>query len=362
MPEVMLRSLTFIEAIREGLDLALAKDPSVIVIGEGVPDPKSIFGSTADLQRKYGANRVFDMPLSENGLTGVCIGAAISGMRPVMIHQRIDFAMLAMDQIVNNAAKWHYMFDGKARVPLVIRMIVGRGWGQGPQHSQSLQAMFASVPGLKVVMPTTASDAKGLLISAIEDDNPVIFIEHRWLHQITDHVPEGIYLTPIGQARTLHKGPDATIAAFSYMSLEALTACRALKEKMSISVDLLDMRTARPLDTVAVLSSVERTGRLLVADTGHKTGGLAGELMTQVVERIFGFLKRGPVRVASPDHPVPTSPFMAAEYYPGPREIAEEIIDLVGASRDTNGYSALCGELQRRNHHDVPNRNFSGPF
>jgi pyruvate/2-oxoglutarate/acetoin dehydrogenase E1 component len=334
----------------------------VLVIGEGVPDPKGIFTSTAGLQQKYGPHRVLDMPLSENGLTGVCIGAAISGMRPVMIHQRIDFAMLAMDQIVNNAAKWHYMFDGKARVPMVIRMIVGRGWGQGPQHSQSLQAMFASVPGLKVVMPTTAADAKGMMISAIEDDNPVVFIEHRWLHHVTDHVPEELYRTPIGKARLLHGGNDITIAAFSQMSLESLLAAKALKEHMNISVDLLDMRSVRPMDVPAVLISVEKTGRLVVADTAFKTGSVAGELVSQVVEQAFDSLKKAPVRLASPDHPVPTSHFMAAEYYPGPRQIAEAVIDLVGAPRDTQGYRALCGALVRRYQHDVPNRDFSGPF
>lgn len=362
MHDQALRTLSFVEAIREGLDLALAQDPSVLVIGEGVPDPKAIFTSTAGLQQKYGPQRVFDMPLAENGLTGVCIGAAISGMRPVMIHQRIDFAMLAMDQIVNNAAKWHYIFDGKARVPLVIRMIVGRGWGQGPQHSQSLQAMFASVPGLKVVMPTTAVDAKGLMIAAIEDDNPVVFIEHRWLHHITDHVPEGMYRIPIGQARILHEGTDATIAAFSYMSLEALLAAKVLKEHMGITVDLIDMRSVRPLDVPAVLNSVEKTGCLVVADTAFKTGSVAGELISQVVELAFGCLKKAPVRIASPDHPVPTSPFMAAEYYPGPRQIAEVVIDLVGASRDVTGYRALCEALVPTNRHDVPNRDFSGPF
>lgn len=357
-----LRQLNFVEAIREGLDLALEQDPSVLVIGEGVPDPKAIFTSTAGLQQKYGPHRVFDMPLAENGLTGVCIGAAISGMRPVMIHQRIDFAMLAMDQIVNNAAKWHYIFDGKARVPLVIRMIVGRGWGQGPQHSQSLQAMFASVPGLKVVMPTTAADAKGMMISAIEDENPVVFIEHRWLHHVTDHVPEGVYLTPIGQARVLHEGSDATIAAFSYMSLESLIAAKALQEHMNISVDLLDMRSVRPMDVPAVLNSVEKTGRLIVADTAFKTGSVAGELVSQVVEQAFGSLKKAPVRIASPDHPVPTSPFMAANYYPGPSQISEAVIDMVGAPRDSHGYQALREALVRSNRPDVPNRDFSGPF
>jgi len=362
MHEREFRQINFAEAIREGLDLVLERDPSVIVIGEGVPDPKAIFSSTAGLQQKYGVGRVFDMPLAENGLTGVCIGAAISGMRPVMIHQRIDFAMLAMDQIVNNAAKWHYIFDGKARVPLVIRAIVGRGWGQGPQHSQSLQAMFASVPGLKVVMPTTAADAKGMMISAIEDDNPVVFIEHRWLHHFTDHVPEGIYRTPIGRARVLHEGSDVTIAAFSYMSLESLIAAKALKEYMDISVDLLDMRSVRPMDVPAVINSVGSTGRLVVVDTAFKTGSVAGELVSQVVEQAFGSLKQAPVRIASPDHPVPTSPFMAEEYYPGPNQIAEAVIDLVGASRATQAYRALRDALIRQGRHDVPNRDFSGPF
>ena len=356
------RQLNFVEAIREGLDLALAKDPSVLVIGEGVPDPKAIFTSTAGLQQKYGPQRVFDMPLSENGLTGVCIGAAISGMRPVMIHQRIDFALLAMDQIVNNAAKWHYIFNGKARVPIVIRMIVGRGWGQGPQHSQSLQAMFASVPGLKVLMPTTPSDAKGMMISAIEDDNPVVFIEHRWLHHVTDQVPEGVYRTPIGQARVLSQGSDVTIAAFSYMSLESLVAAQALKKYMNITVDLLDMRSVRPMDIPAVLNSVKKTGHLLVADTAFKTGSVAGELISQVVEEAFSCLKKAPVRIASPDHPVPTSPFMAAEYYPGPSQIAEAVIDLVGVPRDSQGYLKMCEALVPRHRHDVPNRDFSGPF
>lgn len=362
MHEQLQRQLNYVEAIREALDLALANDPSVLVIGEGVPDPKAIFTSTAGLQQKYGSQRVFDMPLSENGLTGVCIGAAISGMRPVMIHQRIDFAMLAMDQIVNNAAKWHYIFDGKARVPLVIRMIVGRGWGQGPQHSQSLQGMFASVPGLKVVMPTIASDAKGMLLAAIEDDNPVIFIEHRWLHHVTDHVPEGIYHTPIDKARVLHKGSDVTIASFSYMSLESLIAAKALKEFMGISVDLLDMRSVRPLDLPAVIKSVEKTGHLLVADTAFKTGSVAGELVSQVVECAFGYLKKAPVRIASPDHPVPTSPFMAAEYYPGPQQIAEAVIELIGASRAASAYKTMLEAFVRNNRHDVPSNDFSGPF
>ncbi len=356
------RLVSYIDAIREALDLCLSKDQNVIVIGEGVPDPKAIFSSTAGLQTKYGIQRVFDMPLAENGMTGVCIGAALSGMRPVMIHQRIDFALLSMDQIVNNAAKWHYMFNGKASVPIVIRMIIGRGWGQGPQHSQSLQAMFAQVPGLKVVMPTTAHDAKGMMIAAIEDDNPVIFIEHRWLHHVMDHVPEGVYRVKIGQARRLQEGNDVTVAAFSFMALEALIAAKALLKFMEISLDVLDMRTVRPLDLTAVFDSVCKTGRLVVVDTAFKTGSIAGELIAQVCEQGFAWLKAPPLRIASPDHPVPTSPFMAENYYPNPKLIADEILQLLEINKSGKNYDALCASLLSEVAHDTPIRDFSGPF
>ena len=177
----MNRELKFSQAINEAVDLCMAKDPAVYIMGLGVPDPKGIFGTTLGLQQKYGSKRVMDMPASENAMTGVAIGSALVGMKPIMTHQRMDFALLAIDQIVNQAANWHYMFGEQVNVPIVIRMIIGRGWGQGPQHSQSLQAWFAHVPGLKVVMPATAYDAKGLLIAGIEYNNPIIFIEHRWL-------------------------------------------------------------------------------------------------------------------------------------------------------------------------------------
>ncbi len=362
MRDVADRQLTFAEAIRESLDQAMEKDLRVIVIGEGVPDPKAIFNTTAGLRQKYGARRVFDMPLSENGLTGACIGAAISGMRPVMIHQRVDFALLAMDQLINNAAKWHYMFDGKASVPMVVRMIVGRGWGQGPQHSQSLQAMFAMVPGLKVVMPTTAYDAKGLMITAIEDNNPVLFIEHRWLHHVADNVPDQYYRVPIGTARVLHEGSDVTVAAFSYMAFEALIAAKSMFTEMGVRLEVIDMRTVRPLDVESVLTSVKKTGRLIVADTAFRTGSIAGELISQVVEQAFASLTAPPVRIASPDFPTPTSHFMAEDYYPGPKTIADAALDLMGKSKETGGYQRMSAAFVRKGPHDVPNREFSGPF
>lgn len=355
------RQITFAEAIREGLDQAMEKDTSVVVIGEGVPDPKSIFNTTAGLLQKYGGNRVFDMPLSENGMTGICIGAAMSGLRPVMVHQRIDFALLAMDQLINNAAKWSYMFDGKATVPLVVRLIVGRGWGQGPQHSNSLQSMFAQVPGLKVVMPVTAQDAKGMLIAAIEDENPVLFIEHRWLHHVNDEVPENYYPTSLDKARVMTEGADVTIAAFSYMVLESLIAARAL-ESIGINVEVIDMRSARPLDIETVLQSVKKTGRLIAADTAYQTGSIAGEIISQVAELSFDHLKTHPVRIASPDHPVPTSHFLSENYYPDAKTIADAVLNLTGIEKSSIDYSGFCAAFQTNNPHDVPNREFNGPF
>ncbi|BCB26938.1 acetoin dehydrogenase [Sulfurimicrobium lacus] len=363
MPELDMkkRTINFSEAIREGLDQAMEKDARVILIGEGVPDPKAIFNTTAGLLDKYGKRRVFDMPLAENGMTGICIGAALGGMRPVMVHQRIDFAILAMDQLINNAAKWHYMFDGKATVPLVVRMIVGRGWGQGPQHSQSLQAMFAQIPGLKVIMPTTPRDAKGMLISAIEDENPVLFIEHRWLHPIKGTVPEDYYQIPLDQAEILHTGTDITIAAFSYMAYEALSAAKALAS-MGISVEVLNMRSVRPLDIDSVLDSVRKTGRLIVADTASRAGSIAGELISQVVENAFDALKACPVRIASPDHPAPTSQYMTEKYYPGPNTVADAVVKLIGADINPIDYANLLATLRSDRPHDVPNNKYSGPF
>jgi len=356
------RELSFAEAVREGLDQAMQNDSRVIVIGEGVPDPKAIFNTTAGLREKYGDARVFDMPLAENGMTGVCIGAALAGMRPVLVHQRIDFALLSMDQLVNNAAKWHYMFDGKASVSLVVRMIIGRGWGQGPQHSQSLHAMFAQVSGLKVIMPMSAHDAKGMLISAIEDDGPVLFIEHRWLHHVKDNVPENYYRVPLDKARVLHQGNAVTIAAFSYLALESLVAAKALKSTMGIDIEVLDMRSVRPLDIDAVIKSIRKTGRFIVADTASRTGSIAGELIAQVVENNFHLLKSPPVRIASPDHPVPTSHFMAERYYPVPQTIADAVVKIIGMETDSDRYQQLCSELQDKRPHDIPSRDFSGPF
>lgn len=348
------RLLKYSEALREAADICLERDPRVYMMGLGVPDPKGIFGTTVGLQEKYGDRRVFDMPVSENGMTGVAIGSAIVGMRPVLTHQRLDFALLSLEQIVNQAAKWHYMFGGKMRVPLVIRMIIGRGWGQGPQHSQSLQAWFAHVPGLKVVMPTTAYDAKGLFIAAVEDDNPVIFLEHRWLHNVTGDVPAGHYTTPIGKARVAREGGDVTIVAASYMVLEALKAAEELVSQ-GVEAEVIDLRTISPLDHEAIAASVARTGRLVVVDTASKSFGIAAEILASVAEAGIA-LRCPPTRVSLPDFPTPTAPILARHYYPRAPQVEDAV-------RVQLGLPARPPEvLGDADFLDVPDPSFTGPF
>ena len=325
-------------------------------MGLGVPDPKGIFGSTLGLQEKYGAERVFDIPLSENAMTGVALGAAITGMRPIITHQRIDFALVSMEQIVNQAAKWHYMFGGAMKAPMVIRMIIGRGWGQGPQHSQSLQSWFAHVPGLKVIMPTTAADAKGLLIAAVEDDNPVVCIEHRWLYGIHDDVPEGYFSTELGTARVLREGSDVTLVAASYMTLEALRAAAKLADH-GVEAEVIDLRTIRPIDTQTILKSVAKTGRLVIADTGHRAFGISAEVSALVTEAAFSNLKTAPVRIGLPDFPTPTSPALAASYYPTSVDIAVASMEVL-----ERRYSRDLFTDKHTPSHDQPDASFSGPF
>ncbi len=352
----MNRQLKFSDAIREATDQAMAIDPSVYIVGLGVPDPKGIFGTTLGLVDKYGPDRVMDMPLSENAMTGIALGSALAGMRPIITHQRMDFALVAMEQMVNQAAKWHYMFNGQACVPMVVRMIIGRGWGQGPQHSQSLQAWFAHIPGLKVVMPTTAYDAKGLMAAAIEDNNPVIFIEHRWLHGVADAVPEAYYTVPIGKARVMRSGTDVTVVGTSYMALESLRAADILKD-LGVSAEVIDLRTIRPWDTETVLASVRKTGRLVVADTGGTAFGISAEIVATVLEREFSALQAAPVRIALPDHPCPTSPALADHYYPRANTLVDTILRMLGKECVTSVQPGHA--LQKL---DVPDPSFKGPF
>lgn len=348
--------MTYAKAINDALTVAMGRDPNVICYGLGVPDPKGVFGTTTGLQEKFGAERVFDMPTAENAMTGIGIGAALYGLRPVMTHQRLDFALLSMDQLVNNAAKWRFMFGGARGVPLTVRMILGRGWGQGPTHSQNLQAWFAHVPGLKVVAPSTAEDAKGLLLASIFDDDPVIFLEHRWLHNVRGEVPDGDRRIPIGKARLLRQGADITVVAMSYMTIEALHAVDHLAAQ-GIGCDLIDLRSIRPLDWAAIEASVQRTGRLLVLDTGTLTGSVSGEIVARVASTCWDAFKCAPRRLAMPDCPEATSPALTSGYHVRAEHIAESAGAML--SRDVE-FRSLA---QRRRHpHDVPGDWFTGPF
>lgn len=323
------RKLSYVAAIREALELALTCDERVFIMGQGVNDPDGILGITRDLHKKYGGERVFDTPLSENALTGVAVGAALSGMRPVYMHNRPDFLLLAMDQIVNHASKWSYMFGGNIRVPLVIWTAVGRGWGGAAQHTQNLHGLFTHIPGLRLVMPSRPYDAKGLLITSIADNNPVIIIEHRWLLRQTGYVPEELYSIPFARGIIRKPGKDITIVAISHMVIEALSAAQELKER-SIDVEVIDPRTLKPLDEEIIFNSVKKTGRLIVADTGWKTGGAGAEIAALVAEKCFEYLKAPIRRVASLDIPTPAGHVLEAKFYPGKDDIiscCEEMIE-----------------------------------
>lgn len=347
----MPRILTYAAAIREATEQLMEKDTNVFLIGEGIRDAKGIFGTTSGLAEKFGNSRMIESAIAENSTAGICIGASLLGFRPILTHQRVDFALLSFDQLVNNAAKWHYMFGSQSSVPLVVRMIVGRGWGQGSQHSQSLQSLFAHIPGLKVVMPTTPRDVKGLLISSVLDDNPVIFIEHRWLYNLKGYVPKNIYKIPLGKGKIVEKGNDITVIAVSYATIETLRAISVLK-RHNLSIELIDLRSVKPWDERIVISSVKKTGRLLVVDTGHASFGIGSEIIAKVTRETLSFLKRAPEIIALPDVPTPTSWKTARNYYPGPLEIGRKILKMLSVDK----------KLDVTNPGDVPNPGFTGPF
>lgn len=354
----MSRKISFVQAINEGLHGAMQTDEKVLCFGLGVDDPKRIFGTTSGLQESFGPERVFDMPTSENGMTGIAIGAALRGYRPVMVHQRLDFFLLAMDQLVNGAAKWRYMFGGQFKVPITIRLVIGRGWGQGPTHSQSLHAWFAHIPGLKVVMPTTPAEAKGLLTESIFDDNPVVFIEHRWLHQTEGEVPEGPdFRLPLGQSTRKREGDDLTIVSISYMTVEAIHAIEHLKS-FGVSCDLIDMNSVNPIDWQPIFDSVKKTGRLLVLDTASETGSVAGEVVARVATDCFDSLKTAPQRICLPDFPTPTSPALTENFYRRAEHIVEAAEKILGGQYDAPALAAKHAGTP----HDVPGDWFRGPF
>ena len=306
------RLLTMAEAIREAMAIAMEERPEVFILGEDIGIYGGAFGVTGDLYHRFGEERVLDTPISELGIVGAAVGAALTGMRPIVEIQFSDFTAQAMDQIANQAAKIHFMLGGALHVPLVLRAPTGSGTGAAAQHSQSLEAWFANIPGLKVVIPSSPEDAKGLLLSAIDDPNPVIFLEHKLLYKVpaTTPVPEGSARIPLGVARVVREGRDLTLVATGIMVSRALLVAEKL-EREGISITVIDPRTITPLDMDPIFSSVEKTGRLMVVQEAPSHGGFINEVVVRVVESpVFGSLIAPIQRLAGMNIPIPYAPHL----------------------------------------------------
>jgi pyruvate dehydrogenase E1 component beta subunit len=345
-----LRIRTYGAALREALEQEMARDDRVFLMGQGIDDFKGFYGTTLGLAERFGGERVFDTPLAEESMTGVAIGAALAGLRPVHTHIRMDFLLLAMNQLVNIAAKSRYMYGGQVCVPLVVRTVIGRSWGQGAQHSQGLHSLLMHIPGLRVVAPTTPYDAKGLLIESIRDDNPVIFVEHRLLHAQTGHVPAELYTVPFGQSRVLTAGSDITLVGISHAAIECLRARECLAS-VGISAEVIDPVSLSPLDAEGIARSVSRTGRLLVVDSAWTFCGASAEIVASVAERLdrpFRFRRMGFAPTVCP-----TSKPLENLFYPNAQTIASAAFSLVDST----------GGAWRPEQVDAPEiLEFKGPF
>ncbi len=340
------------------LEKNLREDPKFLIAGLGVTDPKGVFGTTLGLAEKFGYKGVLETPTSENAMTGVGVGLAISGFRPLMVHQRLDFFLLAMDQLVNSAAKWHFMFGGQNSVPLTIRLITGRGWGQGPTHSQNLHSWFAHIPGLKVVMPSFASEVGALLQASIDDPNPVIFIEDRWIHNQPVETSDVRLNQPIrlGEARVCNSGQDITVVASGYMSIEALKAINYVRSK-GISAELIDLRTIKPLDMRTILSSVQKTKNLVVVDSSNEIASFGKEIIANTLMATDTQLLNKPKLVSLPDIPEPTSHSVIGKYRVSALKIAQSIFHTLSIPTPEDLVEQLTPLKE-----DIPDSNFTGPF
>jgi pyruvate dehydrogenase E1 component beta subunit len=322
------RVVTYAQAINEALALALENDTGVFVLGQGVDDPSAMFGTTRGLQQRFGPERVFDTPLSEEGMMGVATGAAMNGMRPIYMHNRPDFVLLAFNQLVTHAAKFHFMDNGQTTVPMVVWAAIGRGWGSGAQHSQAIQGILLGVPGLKIVMPSTPYDAKGLLLSAILDNNPVCVFEHRWLMKKDGVVPEGFYRVPIGKGIYRRRGGDVTIAGASHAIELGLQAASQLADQ-GVEAEVIDLRTIKPMDEAILLESLRKTGRIVAVDTAWMKGGVCAEIGCLAAEKAFRYLKAPVARVGLPDIPTPAGYTLEQFYYPDAARIAAAAMALI---------------------------------
>ncbi|MBF0532483.1 MAG: alpha-ketoacid dehydrogenase subunit beta [Candidatus Omnitrophica bacterium] len=323
-----MRKISYAQAINEAFHQVMANDDRVFQIGVGINTPWYVGNTMKGLLDSFGETRMIDTPVSENGITGISVGSALTGMRPILTFPRMDFMYYAMDQICNHAAILNYTFGGNVSIPLTIRAIINRGGEQAAQHSQALQALFMHVPGLKIVMPSNAFDAKGLLIEAVEDDNPVLYIEDRWLYDEEMEVPEEDYRVPIGQAKLVREGTDITIVSYSYMMVECQKAIVELT-KQGINPELIDLRSIKPMDITTIIHSLKKTGRLLIVDGGWKTGGVAAEIAALVADEGFALLKTPVKRLTLPDLPAPSSKTLEKIYYPTHVEIIKGCQDII---------------------------------
>lgn len=346
----MKTSMTFREGLTLAMEKEMAADPNVFIFGLDVPDHKRIFGSTRGLVEKFGRERCFGTPLSEDAMTGVALGAAISGLRPIHVHIRVDFMMLAMNQIANMISNLRYMSGGKLKIPLVIRAVIGRGWGQSAQHSKSLHSFFAHIPGLKVVMPTSPQDAYSLLRSSIQEDNPVIFLEHRWLYDIEGEVDPNKVI-PLGKADVHRTGKDLTVVSTSWMTVEAMKAAEILA-KRGIDLEVVDVRSVYPLDEKTILSSVKKTKHCIVADYDWTYCGFSAELASLIHYRCFADLQRPVERLGFAPVPCPTTRPLENLYYPNAVQIIRTAETMLGLKpTDLSGDSFYSYENK-----------FKGPF
>ena len=324
-----MRRIAYSEAINEAIHHEMERDPRVFIYGIGVPKWSSIFGTTSGLVEKFGKDRCFDTPISEDAMTGFGMGAAIKGLRPIHVHIRVDFMILATNQIINMVSNQTYLSGGNSSVPMVIRTIIGRGWGQGAQHSKTLFSNFTHIPGLKVIAPTTPRDAKGMMISAIRENNPVICFEHRWLYWAKDEVPVEAFEIPIGKGNVLRQGEHLTIIAISWMNVEALQAAEIMT-RHGISIEVIDPRTLFPLDIDLLTKSVRKTGFCLIADCDWISSGVSAEIAASINNSCFGHIK-GPIeRIGFAHTPAPTVRELENEFYPNAFTIVRKIEKMLG--------------------------------
>ncbi len=349
----MKKKYLFSEVVNLSLKEIMKTNNKTVLFGLGVDDPKGIFGTTTGLKEIFGKNRVFDMPASENAMTGVAIGMSLNNIIPIMNHQRMDFFLLAMDQLVNNAAKWKFMFGGQSKSPIIIRLIVGRGWGQGPTHSQNFQTMFASIPGLKIYIPSFPSTVRDILHTSVKSSDPVLIIEHRWLHYMNEEIDFKIRPKKIENIKKIRNGGDLTIVSSSYSTFEILKIYDYLKQT-NISFDHLDINILKPSNLNKIYNSVKKTGKLLILDNSvHKCCSFGANLISELVSKRKNIFKKEPINLTLPDIPSPTSYYLSKNFYHNSESICKEI------SKLTNKKINVPKSFYKQ---DVPDPEFRGPF